>query len=1377
MHPSLFILSQLNTLRTRNEELAHRNESLTRRVKEKEAELAALSSLQVTSLQKRKSETEESLRTSPPSERSSNTAGSGNGDTLAPLRPGASLRAGNPGPSMTSSWSADGAFVGLRSSTSQRGSIGGPMTKNRLSGSGGTLVRKSFAQRADTRLVAEEVAAAADSLAGESSAPLHVEIDNDADATCTVVRIVAPDRAQLLTDLTSALSGLGLSIERASISTVGTQAINTFLIQEVFVDGARKVQGRQKIASIEQRLRLLFRRRAMQRLLKGGVGAAIAHASPTPSFSSARASSIGSTCSSGGGSGSNPASPTPARSPSLASNFPRGWVHSVAPDFGINAELDKKLIDGLSCALADGWSGTYGALAPSLARKLAANVMSTMSRFSIPEGCSWKHEGEGEWLILLETSAKCTAVPTNRSRHSSEPDHNGSSDLWAPAANSIPEEVDSKSLIELSLPPGSVVWDYAHPAPDKNGEPPETLHRWHQISGGEKVVIRCVARASLRAVMITLREALARSHAALLAELPLFAPLDPTELLSLCRRATEVHFGPHKGIKPVSPAGEGGFARALGPKSLPSDAFCLVIQGNVLIHLDANAAANDANASDAKDVAKDVELAFKAAGLEQLSTSATDDNVAVLPQRIPLARLGFGKVLGENGENGIISPSTITATAGYQGAVLLCWKREASVVADLSRLPLLLPSSWQSRVPLAVLAHVPKLTAILRPLTLPQLHELPSAWRSSPAALTIVLAGELIEVGEVEAHLEPLVSADGQESPKLKSVEAAAAEGELYELKVVLPSRDRLLADLTATLAELKLDVLDGEIATDEKGRAVDTLRIRDRGSSFSVASMTAEDRAASLGERVRTTLQEKLSTTRLRAGDMTMGTVALEEASQFNSSAGSSFHGGARRALSRRDSDTRSLSNSDAGSKADSLDAVIGVDDGILEDDDDEPLVAWIDMRALGALLALEETHLGHMWRAYLRCHMQDLIPPLIPKDRGLTDMKGIGPFITSEGPHTMPQLRRALAEVKVSPTGGIASGWSDALKGVLVHQLREKAGRGDEGLSLDQLQRGPQLGAGACGTVFLAKDVLSDRVYAIKTFVMPKEGDRQKTIMRYLERERDILRLLTGSDRSAKDRRWFVHLVCAGMEGNSLQLVMPACLGGELWNLLNEFGAMTEAEAQFYTACLVLALQRLHSLGIVYRDLKPENVLLREDGWPMIADFGLSSFHVTDKPLYSLCGTPEFMAPEVIGGTGSAGYGPAADWWSLGVLLCQCLTLCTPFCDAQQRPRCTFDNVLRGRLTMPPEQHYKRVASQHAAQMIESLLTSDVGRRLGSPARGEIRAHPFFWMLDWERLEKRQLEPPHVDYCKERARDAKKVFFRQSSPKPMRREGFNPM
>ena len=105
-------------------------------------------------------------------------------------------------------------------------------------------------------------------------------------------------------------------------------------------------------------------------------------------------------------------------------------------------------------------------------------------------------------------------------------------------------------------------------------------------------------------------------------------------------------------------------------------------------------------------------------------------------------------------------------------------------------------------------------------------------------------------------------------------------------------------------------------------------------------------------------------------------------------------------------------------------------------------------------------------------------------------------------------------------------------------------------------------------------------------------------------------------------------------------MQLVMPACLGGELWNILNEFGAMSESEARFYMACLTLALQRLHKLGIVYRDLKPENVLVGLDGHAKLADFGSSklltgriSATIPPPPeVHSLCGTPEYMAPEVV-------------------------------------------------------------------------------------------------------------------------------------------------
>ena len=326
----------------------------------------------------------------------------------------------------------------------------------------------------------------------------------------------------------------------------------------------------------------------------------------------------------------------------------------------------------------------------------------------------------------------------------------------------------------------------------------------------------------------------------------------------------------------------------------------------------------------------------------------------------------------------------------------------------------------------------------------------------------------------------------------------------------------------TATLAELKLDVIDGDIATDDKGRAVDTLRIRDRGSSLMGLGASPEDRAKSLGERVRGRLQEVLSTTRLRPGELTAGTVALTEASlkERRNSGDRIFKDSSVHSESSFSWSTFRHSSGSRGSRESS-----GSDDGLgsgtagnaagsaaQEGNAIEPLIGLVDMRALGVLLALEATTLGHQWRAYLRCHAPHLLPALIPDDKGLTDDKGIGPFVTAEGSHVLPKLRKTLATLgeqlssgaagglsdDCKPLGSVASQWSDALTGFLLHRLREVAGRGDEGLTLAQLQRGPELGAGACGVVYLARDVLSDRVYAIKTFTLPDDRDRQKTVLR---------------------------------------------------------------------------------------------------------------------------------------------------------------------------------------------------------------------------------------------------------------------------------------
>lgn len=202
-----------------------------------------------------------------------------------------------------------------------------------------------------------------------------------------------------------------------------------------------------------------------------------------------------------------------------------------------------------------------------------------------------------------------------------------------------------------------------------------------------------------------------------------------------------------------------------------------------------------------------------------------------------------------------------------------------------------------------------------------------------------------------------------------------------------------------------------------------------------------------------------------------------------------------------------------------------------------------------------------------------------------------------------------------------------------------------------------------------------------------------------------------------------------------------------------------MGESEVVFYAACLTMALQHLHARGIAFRDLKTENVLLSGGfthaaaGWPVLADFGLATWTRHDgSSLQTFCGTPAFVAPEV---ATQSGYGTAADWWSLGVLIHQCLTLTTPF----QGPnaRATIENVIHGRRVQASNPWViARMGelSPSATDIIDALLHPDPAERLGGPLRGnEVRVHPFFWGFDWSQIEKREMTPPHAVRCRERA------------------------
>ena len=238
---------------------------------------------------------------------------------------------------------------------------------------------------------------------------------------------------------------------------------------------------------------------------------------------------------------------------------------------------------------------------------------------------------------------------------------------------------------------------------------------------------------------------------------------------------------------------------------------------------------------------------------------------------------------------------------------------------------------------------------------------------------------------------------------------------------------------------------------------------------------------------------------------------------------------------------------------------------------------------------------------------------------------------------------------------------------------------------------------------------------------------------------------------------------LVCSAHDDTWLRLVMPASLGGDLSSLLDAHEkALPPESVQFYAGSLVLALQRLHAAGIVFRDLKPENVLLTAEGWPVLSDFGLVAFTTPtgsedDEFAYSMVGTPEFMAPEVVSGSG---HNSDADWWSFGVTLCELLTLQTPFreaSDQQHAQQRTYANILQGRYAEPfVKEHYRRL-ERRTASLLDGLMQVDPAMRLGGRRRGveSLRVHPFFWGLSWEALERREIPPPQRDLCAKQAKE----------------------
>jgi len=215
-------------------------------------------------------------------------------------------------------------------------------------------------------------------------------------------------------------------------------------------------------------------------------------------------------------------------------------------------------------------------------------------------------------------------------------------------------------------------------------------------------------------------------------------------------------------------------------------------------------------------------------------------------------------------------------------------------------------------------------------------------------------------------------------------------------------------------------------------------------------------------------------------------------------------------------------------------------------------------------------------------------------------------------------------------------------------------------------------------------------------------------------------------------------VNLKTTYMNDKYVYLLLEVCLGGELFNLLRNMNYFKEPTARFYTGCVVEGFAHMHSKNIIYRDLKPENLVLDSRGYLKITDFGFAK-EITDRT-YTFCGTPDYLAPEVIGGKGQS-FG--VDWWTLGILLFEMLSSMPPFVDNDVTQ--TYKKILKSHVKFP------RFFSKNAKTLILQLLRKKATRRLGVVKGGaqRIREHPFFteapeW--SWESLQDQELTPPII-------------------------------
>ena len=273
--------------------------------------------------------------------------------------------------------------------------------------------------------------------------------------------------------------------------------------------------------------------------------------------------------------------------------------------------------------------------------------------------------------------------------------------------------------------------------------------------------------------------------------------------------------------------------------------------------------------------------------------------------------------------------------------------------------------------------------------------------------------------------------------------------------------------------------------------------------------------------------------------------------------------------------------------------------------------------------------------------------------------------------------------------------------------------------------------VGLGSYGRVRLCKNKKTGAIYVMK-ILKKNEIIKQKQVD-HVYSEFNILSMLKHP--------FIVQLLGYNFEDPKyIYFILEYIQGGELFSLLRNKVTFPISQTKFYIAHIITIFEYLHSKNIVYRDLKPENILINKNGYLKLTDFGFAK-QLENEKTYTLCGTPEYLAPEIIL---NKGHGKAVDWWTLGILLYEMLVGIDPFSDDD--PMKTYQKILKGKINFP------KTINKDAKSLIKHLLTQDTSKRFGCLKNRvkDILNHRLFEGYDWKNFVYLTMPAPYIPEIK---------------------------